>query len=59
MPYIECLFDGKPMEGYVVRHEDGSMELLVVRHSKEDPRRILLFDGNAEPNPHIRPIERE
>lgn len=59
MPYIECLFDGKPMEGYVVRHEDGSMELLVIRHSKEDPRRIPLFDGNAEPNPHIRPIEKE
>lgn len=59
MSYIECLFDGKPMEGYVVRHEDGSMELLVVRHSKEDPRRIPLFDGNAEPNPHIRPIGKE
>lgn len=59
MSYIECLFDGKPMEGYVVRHEDDSMELLVVRHSKEDPRRIPLFDGNAEPNPHIRPIEKE
>ena len=59
MPYIECLFDGKPMEGYVVRHEDGSMELLVIRHSKEDPRRIPLFDGNAEPNPHIRPIGKE
>lgn len=59
MSYIECLFDGKPMEGYVVRHEDGSMELLVVRHSKEDPRRISLFDGNAEPNPRIKPIERE
>lgn len=59
MSYIECLFDGKPMEGYVVRHEDGSMELLVVRHSKEDPQRIPLFDGNAEPNPHIRPIGRE
>lgn len=59
MSYIECLFDGKPMEGCVVRHEDGSMELLVVRHSKEDPRRISLFDGNAEPNPRIKPIERE
>ncbi len=59
MSYIECLFDGKPMEGYVVRHEDGSMELLVVRHSKEDPRRIPLFDRNAEPNPHIRPIGKE
>lgn len=59
MSYIECLFDRKPMEGYVVRHEDGSMELLVVRHSKEDPRRIPLFDGNAEPNPHIRPIGKE
>ena len=47
------------MEGYVVRHEDGSMELLVIRHSKEDPRRIPLFDGNAEPNPHIRPIGKE
>ena len=59
MSYIEGLFDGKPMEGYVVRHEDGSMELLVVRHSKEDPRRVSLFDGNAEPNPHIRPIGKE
>lgn len=59
MSYIECLFDGKPMKGYVVRHEDGSMELLVVRHSKEDPRRIPLFDRNAEPNPHIRPIGKE
>lgn len=59
MSHIECLFDGKPMEGYVVRHEDGSMELLVIRHSKEDPRRIPLFDGNAEPNPHIRLIGKE
>lgn len=59
MSYIECLFDGKPMEGYVVRHEDGSMELLVIRHSKEDPQCIPLFDGNAEPNPRIKPIERE
>lgn len=41
------------------RDEDGSMELLVVRHSKEDPRRIPLFDGNTEPNPHIRPIGKE
>lgn len=59
MSYIECLFDGKPMEGYVVRHEDGSMELLVIRHSKEDPRRIPLFDRNAEPNPRIKPIGKE
>lgn len=59
MSYIECLFDGKRVEGDVIRHEDGSMELRVVRHSKEDLRRISLFDGNAEPNPHIRPIERE
>lgn len=59
MSHIECLFDGKPMEGYVVRHEDGSMELLVIRHSKEDPRHIPLFDRNAEPNPHIRPIGKE
>lgn len=57
MPYADCLFDGKPMEGYVVRHEDGSMELLVVRHSKEDPRRIPLLDRNAEPNPHIKPAK--
>ena len=35
------------------------MELLTVRHSTEDPLRIPLFDGNAEPNPHIKPIERE
>lgn len=59
MPYADCLFDGKRVEGDVIRHEDGSMELLVVRHSKEDPRRIPLFDGNAEPNPHIRPIGKE
>lgn len=59
MSYIECLFDGKRVEGYVVRHEDGPMELLVVRHSKEDPQCIPLFDGNAEPNPRIKPIERE
>lgn len=59
MSYIECLFDGKRVEGYVVRHEDGPMELLVVRHSKEDPQCIPLFDGNAEPNPHIRPIGKE
>lgn len=57
MPYIECLFDGRPMEGWVVRMPDGSMELLVVRHSREDPRRIPLFDRNAEPNPHIKPAK--
>lgn len=59
MLYADCLFDGKRVEGDVIRHEDGSMELLVVRHSKEDPRRIPLFDRNAEPNPHIRPIGKE
>lgn len=57
MPYIECLYDGKPMEGWVVRMPDGSMELLVVRHSREDPRRIPLLDRNAEPNPHIKPAK--
>lgn len=59
MPYADCLFDGKRVEGDVIRHEDGSMELLTVRHSTEDPRRIPLFDRNAEPNPHIKPIGKE
>lgn len=57
MPYVECLYDRRPMEGLVVRMPDGSMELLAVRHSREDPRRIPLFDRNAEPNPHIKPAK--
>lgn len=59
MPYADCLFDGKRVEGDVIRHEDGSMELQVSRRRSEDPRRISLFDRNAEPNPRIKPIERE
>lgn len=57
MPYADCLFDGKSVEGDVIRHEDGSMELRVSRRCSENPRRISLFDGNAEPNPRIKPIE--
>lgn len=59
MPYADCLFDGKRVEGDVIRHEDGSMELRVFRRRSEDPRRISLFDGNAKPNPRIKPIEPE
>lgn len=59
MPYADCLFDGKRVEGDVIRHEDGSMELRVVRRRSEDLRRISLFDGNAKPNPRIKPIEPE
>lgn len=56
-PWIECLFDGRPMEGWGIRMPDGSMELWVDRHSTEDPRRIPLFDRNAKPNPHVRPMK--
>lgn len=59
MPYVECLYDEKPMEGFAARMPDGSMGLRVVRHSTEDPRHIPLFDRNAEPNPRIKPIERK
>ncbi|WP_143250608.1 hypothetical protein [Bifidobacterium pseudolongum] len=59
MPYVDCLFDGKRVEGDVIRHEDGSMELRVSRRCSENPRRVSLFDGNVEPNPRIKPIERE
>lgn len=49
MPYADCLFDGKRVEGDVIRHEDGSMELLTVRHSTEDPLRIPCSMGTRSP----------
>ena len=55
MPYIACLVDGERVSGDVVRHADGSMEL---RESGSE-RRMPLANGNAEPNPHIRPMTKE